>query len=86
MWVTSKLSDAAGALGGEAIELQNWLLHFGCTSEELRVVFARMADWMANSSPPWVSYHALMACCLVALDKRPGVCPVGIRETLRRIN
>ena len=39
---------------------------------------------MANSSPPWDDYCALMACRLVALDKRPGVCPVGIGETLRR--
>ena len=42
-----------------------------------------MADWMANSSPPWAAYRALMACRLVALDKRPGVRPVGIGETLR---
>ena len=42
-----------------------------------------MADWMANSSPPWAAYRALMACHLVALDKRPGVRPVGIGETLR---
>ena len=33
-WVTSKLSGAAGALGAEAMELRNWLLCFGCTSEE----------------------------------------------------
>ena len=39
---------------------------------------------MANSSPPWAAYHALMACCLVALDKRPGARPVGIGETSRR--
>ena len=52
MWVASKLSGAAGVLGAEATELRNWLLRFGCASEELRVVVARLADWMANSSPP----------------------------------
>ena len=34
MWVASKLSGAAGALGAEAMELRNWLLRFGCASEE----------------------------------------------------
>ena len=43
-WVASKLSDAAGALGAEAIELQNWLLLFGCVSKDLRVVVARLAE------------------------------------------
>ena len=32
MWVASKLSGAAGALGAEAMELCNWLLCFGCAS------------------------------------------------------
>ena len=82
--VASKLSGAAGALGEEAIELINWLLHFGCASEELRVVVTRLADWIANSSPPWDAYHALMACRLVSLDKSPGVSPMVIGETLRR--
>ena len=83
-WVASKLSSAAGALGVEAVDMRNWLLCFGCASEELRFVVARLADWMDNSSPPWGAYHALMACRLVALDKWPGVHPVGIGETLRR--
>ena len=52
MWVASKRSGAAGTLRTEAIELINWLLHFGCVLEELRVVVARLADWMANSPPP----------------------------------
>ena len=52
MWVASKLSGAAGALGAEAVELRNWLLRFRCLLEELRVVIARLADFMANSSPP----------------------------------
>ena len=70
-WVASKLSGAAGALGVEAIELRNWLLCFRCASEELRIIVTSLADWMANSSPPWSAYRALMACRLVALDKRP---------------
>ena len=43
-----------------------------------------MAHWIANSSPPWAAYRALMACRLVALDKRPEVRPVRIGETLCR--
>ena len=66
------------------MELRNWLLRFGCASEELRFVVAILADWMANSFPSWAAYRALMACRLVALDKSPGVRPVGIGETLRR--
>ena len=81
-WVASKLSGAAGAMGAEAMELRNWLLRFGCASEELRFVVASLADWMANSSPPWAAYRALMACRLVVLDKQPGVRPMGIGETL----
>ena len=38
---------------------------------------------MANPSTPWASYCALISCCLVALDKRPGVHPIYIGETLR---
>ena len=62
--------------------MRNWLFRFGCTSEELRVVVDRLTDWMANSSPPWSANRTLMACCLVVLDKRPGVSPVGIGEAL----
>ena len=65
------------------IKLRNWILCLGCASEELRVVVTRLSDWMATPPPPpWAAYRALMACRLVALDKRPGVCPVGIGETL----
>ena len=49
--VASKISGAAGALGDEAFELGNWLLRFGCASEEFRVVVAYLGDWMSKSSP-----------------------------------
>ena len=84
MWVVSKLSGAAGALGAKEIELRNWLLCFRCVSEELRVVVTRLANWMVNSSPPWSAYCALMPCRLVALDKSLGVRPMEIGETLLR--
>ena len=50
----------------------------------VKVVITRLADWMANSPPTWATYRALMDYCLVVLDKRPGVRPVGIGETLCR--
>ena len=82
MWVASGLYGAAGALGAEAMELRNWLLRFERASEELRVVVASLADWMANLPPHWALYCALITCCLVELDKKTGVIPVGIGETL----
>ena len=40
---------------------------------------------MANlPPPPWTTYFTLMVCSLVALDKIPGVRPVGIGDTLSR--
>ena len=84
MWVASKISGTAGALGAEAIELINWILCLGCASEELRVVVTRLSDWMDNSSSPRASNCSLMACYFLALDKRPGVRPLVIGETLRR--
>ena len=82
IWVASKISGAAGALGVEAIELRNWLLCFGCASEELMSVVSILADWMANSSPPRAAYCTLMEFRLVALDKQPWIRPLGIGETL----
>ena len=83
IWVASKISGAAGVLGAEAIELINWLLCFGCAAEEFRVVVFDMACWISNS-PPWAAYRSLMACLLIALDKRPVVRPIVIGETLHR--
>ena len=82
MWFESKLSAAAGTLRAEAVELRNFLLSFRCTSEEFRVVIARLVYWMANYSPPWVAYRILMAYCLLTLDTIPGVFTVVIGETL----
>ena len=41
--------------------------------------------WLANGFPPWESYRALMSGRLIALDKSPGVRPIGIGESWRRL-
>ena len=41
----------AGVLGAESIELRNWLVFLGYTSEDLRVVVTILDEWMSNSSP-----------------------------------
>ena len=81
MRVVSKISGAAGALGDDTIDLRNWIIHFGCALEELRVVFADLVDCM-DPPTPCATYSAVMENRLVALDKRPGVIPMGIRETI----
>jgi hypothetical protein len=60
------------------------LLKFGTASRKLRVALAGLASWMANEFPPWAPYRALMSGRLLALDKSPGVRPVGVGETWRR--
>ena len=44
MWVASKLSGAAGALGAEVIELRNWLLSFRFMSDDFRVLVTYVSN------------------------------------------
>jgi hypothetical protein len=83
--VSSRLAGAAGPGGTDAVDLANWLLRFGRESESLREEMAAWANWLANTSPPWAAYRAVMANRLVALDKQPGTRPVGIGEVYRRL-
>ena len=42
-------------------------------------------DWLYNGSPSWEAYLAFMSGRLIALDKQPGMHPVEVGETWRRI-
>jgi hypothetical protein len=83
--VATRLSGAAGPSGVDAIDMQNWLSGYGKESSALREELTEWASWLANQHPPWAAYRALVACRLVALDKEPGVRPVGIGEIFRRL-
>ena len=36
----------------KAVDLRNWIIHFGYELEELRVVVAKLNGWMDNFYPP----------------------------------
>ena len=83
--VAERLSGEAGPGGTDSISLQHWLLRFGAASGALRLIVAETGEWLSNGRPPWASYRALMSGRLIALDKSPGIRPVGIGETWRRL-
>jgi hypothetical protein len=78
--VASKLSDAAGPSGTDAMDLSNWLLRHGAESQQLHTQLAALTAWIVNHHLPCAAYWALVACRLVTLHKDPGTCPVGIGE------
>ena len=65
--------------------LQGWLLKFGEDSTRLRTSVEIFVDWLANGIPPWVAYRSFMPGRLIALDKQPGVPPVGVGKAWWRI-
>ncbi len=83
--VSKNLSGAAGLGGFDSKELSRWLLQYGTRSEKLRKTIAEFTSWLANDNPPWAAYRALMSGRLLALDKCPGIRPIGIGETFRRL-
>ena len=83
--VAGRISGGAGPGGTYLVSLQQWLLRFGAASGELRVIFEEFGEWLCNGQPPWASYCAMMSGRLIALDKCPGIIPVGIGETWCRL-
>ncbi|KAL3812075.1 hypothetical protein ACHAXA_002879 [Cyclostephanos tholiformis] len=70
--------EDAGPCGVEAEMLKRWLLCHGAHSERLRGVMADWVVWLSNGLPPYAAYRAVNTVWTVALDKCPGVRPLGV--------
>ena len=50
----------------------------------MRQALSRLTEWVANGLVPFAAIRALMSNRLVALDKCPGVRPIGVGQIWRR--
>ena len=83
--VTRQLSGSVSPGGFDLIILQHWLMRFGVASIGLRKIVGGFGDWMVNGCTPWTAHRVLMSGHLIGLDKCPGVRPVVVGETWRRM-
>jgi len=83
--VARRLSGSAGLINFDSHAMKNLLLSHKDSSRKLRDAIARFASWLANENVPWAAYRGLMMCREVALDKMPGIRPIGIGEIFRRL-
>ena len=85
-----------GAAGPSGMDAENWKRiiiskNFGQESASLRSALAKMARKMCieevvpEGAPQDNILETYIACRLIPLDKNPGVRPIGIGETIRRI-
>ena len=83
--VARKRSGREGPNGTNSEALQGWLLKFGDHRKKLLISVESFADWLANQKLSRAAYWALLYGRLIALDKIPGLRPMRVGETWRRI-
>ena len=76
---------SSGPVGPDLEALQGWILKFGEDSARLRTSVETFLNWLANGVLPWRSYRSFTLGRLLALDKQPGLRPVVVGETRRRL-
>ena len=77
-----------GSAGPSALDAHAWkgmCSSFHIASDDLCSSVAKLTRKVCSSHVDPIGISALTACCLIALDKCPGVRPIGVVEMLRRL-
>lgn len=82
---TLRCSGSAGPSGLDAAAWQRLTTSFRGSSSELCTAIALFARRICTQHVSFPGLAAFTACRLIALDKCPGVRPIGIGEVVRRI-
>ena len=61
--------------------LQLWILKFGEDRKIFCISVEIFVEWLANHNPPWSAYREFLSSRIIVLNKRPGVCLVGVGKT-----
>ena len=80
-----KMDGAAGPSGLDAASWKRLCSCYNSSSSDLCSAIASMARKLCSQYVDPKSISAFVACRLIALDKQPGVRPIGVGETVRRI-
>ena len=83
--VALQMNGSAGPSGLDAKAWKRICCSFHNTSSDLCKVLAKIARKLCTLFVDPQGIEAFTACRLIALDKNPGVRPIGIGETLRRL-
>ena len=85
MHVAHSMQGGTGPGSCDAVHWLDSLLQYGAHSERLSESVASLCHRLANSIVPWADVRGLIASRIIALDKFPGVHPVGISKALQRV-
>ena len=83
--IVQRMTGSAGPSGVDATGWKRFCSSYGKTSEGLCKAIAQVAKRISSSYVDPKGLISFTACRLIALDKNPGVRPIGIGEVLRRI-